>query len=473
MVQQQSSQRAGSQNQDAYRSRSRGGRLTANAIQSLKPSTELYEITDPACAGLKIRVLPTGVKSWAFRFYWGKKRQLLGLGLWPDLGLSEARELAHKARSVLGRGIDPRTAGIGRRATAVKVQTAGSAPRPRVRNVPRPSAAGTNCNTRSVLEVGAERSTDLSENPNDVPSDPHSVGFLAHEFYHRHIVKERNRKRPAYVQRILNTDVLPLWANRDARTITPREVIELLDKVVDRGSPVMANRISDVLSQLFKYGIHRAVVDDSPVKLLYRPGGIEKPRERALSDTELKAFLVNYQIVCRTRRSAHVLMILLLTLQRRQELALAKKSEFDLQARTWSIPDEHAKKNRGHVLHLTDWAVEEISALMRLAGNSPYLLPRKDGDQPINPMLITRTVKRLQARFKKIGVNEFTPHDLRRTGRTGLAALGVAPEIAERLLNHMKKGMKRVYDRHEYFNEKRDALEKWAKYLSGQCEHAQ
>jgi integrase len=313
----------------------------------------------------------------------------------------------------------------------------------------------------------------LSDDPDNVPKDAHSVLFLAHEFYHRHVVKERKRRRPAYVKRVLNADVLPQWSDRDARTITSREVIELLDKIVDRGSPVMANRTANILSQMFMYGIHRATVPDSPVKLMYRPGGTETPAERAFSETELKAFLLNCKTVCRTRRSGHILMTLLLTMQRRQELAFAKKTEFDLEKRTWSIPDEHAKKGRGHVLPLSDWAVEEIWSLMGISSASPYLLPRKGGLKPINPMLITRSVERLAHRFQAVGIEPFSPHDLRRTGRTALASLGVEDEIAERVLNHQKKGMKRVYDRFAYSPQKRDAIEKWAKYLSDLLVQAQ
>lgn len=163
-------------------------------------------------------------------------------------------------------------------------------------------------------------------------------------------------------------------------------------------------------------------------------------------------------------------MVLLLTLQRRQELALARKSDFDLDARTWSIPDEHSKgkrgQRRGHVLPLTSWAVTEISALMDLAGESPYLLPREDGAEPIDPKVITRAVKRLQRRFHKFGIQPWTPHDLRRTGRTALSALGVDDKIAERVINHKPVRIKRVYDRYEYFNEKKDALTKWEEHLS-------
>jgi integrase len=88
-------------------------------------------------------------------------------------------------------------------------------------------------------------------------------------------------------------------------------------------------------------------------------------------------------------------MTVLLTMQRRQELALAKTTEFDLEKRTWSIPEEHAKQGRDHVLPLSDWAVEEIRSLMGMSSASLYLLPRKDGLKPINPMLITHSVERL------------------------------------------------------------------------------
>ena len=448
-------------------SKPQGSRLTGNAITGLKPREALYEVTDPGSAGLKLRVMTSGSKYWFFRFYWRNKRQRLALGQWPAVGLAEARARAQKAREMLDEGIDPRKAGIFKRAN-VRAESAPQYHPP----VPVWQVVSTQVPARATSKV-VKRPTDLSDDPDNVPKDAHSVLFLAHEFYHRHVVKERKRRRPAYVKRVLNADVLPQWSDRDARTITSREVIELLDKIVDRGSPVMANRTANILSQMFMYGIHRATVPDSPVKLMYRPGGTETPAERALSETELKAFLLNCKSVCRTRRSGHILMTLLLTMQRRQELALAKKTEFDLEKRTWSIPDEHAKKGRGHVLPLSDWAVEEIRSLMGMSSASPYLLPTKDRLKPINPMLITRSVERLAHRFQAVDIEPFTPHDLRRTGRTGLASLGVEDEIAERVLNHQKKGMKRVYDRFAYSPQKRDAIERWAKYLGDLLTQAQ
>jgi len=109
----------------------------------------------------------------------------------------------------------------------------------------------------------------------------------------------------------------------------------------------MANRTASLLAQMFKFGIHRAIVENSPVMLLYRPGGKERARSRALSEEELKAFLQNLDDACRFQRLPHVLRVLLLTLQRRSELALAEWREFDLIGKTWTIPDAHAKTGYG------------------------------------------------------------------------------------------------------------------------------
>lgn len=94
------------------------------------------------------------------------------------------------------------------------------------------------------------------------------------------------------------------------------------------------------------------------------------------------------------------------------------------------------------------------------------MLPSSDKSQPIDPKYITRSVARCLKRFKKRGIAAFTPHDLRRTGRTGLARLGVKVDIAERVLSHARERVQATYDVHEYIAEKREALDKWAGYLA-------
>lgn len=354
----------------------------------------------------------------------------LSVGHFPETPLVEARRIVQEQRELLSKGIDPRSA----------------APR---RRRARPS-----------------------QSPATAPSgNKHSIEFLAHEFMERHV--KPNRERPAYVQSILNKDVLhaDAWLGRDARTIKPREVIELLDKIVARGSPVMANRTAGIIGQMFLYGVHRAIVESSPVQLLYDPGGKEKSRDRCLNDDELKALLKDPKEATRFERLAHVIVILLLTAQRRWEIALARWIDIDFAAKTWVIPDGHAKgkkgERKGHTVPLSDWAVKEFEALQRLAKRSRYVLPNDEADGPINPKLLTRGVARCQERMQKLGIAEFTLHDLRRTCRTGLGRLKILPHIAERVLNHAQEKIPGTYDVHDYLEEKREALDKWAAHLRG------
>ncbi len=335
--------------------------------------------------------------------------------------LADARERAMELRKAIDEGIDPRRA----------------RPRRRQQSVPLPLSAGI--------------------------SDKHSVEFLISEFIQRYL--RPHRKRPEWAEAILARDVLPKWKGRDARTITPAEVIDLLDGIVDRGARVLANRTASLLSQLFRFGIHRHIVTSSPVQLLYRPGGKEKARERILTDEELGAFLANPRACTRYERLEHVITVLLLTGQRRGELALARWSDVDLQARTWVIPDENAKGGRGHIVPLTDWAVEEFAALKREAEGSAWVLPANGGEDHIDPKQLSRSLAKCLTRFKECGIAAFTLHDLRRTCRTGLSRLKVEPHVAERVLNHVQPGVAGVYDRFAYMEEKRAALEKWAAHL--------
>jgi integrase len=377
--------------------------------------------TDPAAQGLQLRVRPNS-RTWLFRYRWRGQWVRMTIGHVPEMSLSDARNRALELRRVIDDGIDPRRTSPSRR-------------------------------ERSPTPSGSR------------PGDKYSIEYLASEFMARYI--RPTRKRPEYAQAILDKDVLSEWKNREARSIKPREVIELLDGIVARGSPVQANRTAALLGQLFKFGIHRQIVEDSPVKLLMRPGGKEKPRERVLSEAEIKAFLSDPLACTRFQRLAHVIKILLLTGQRRGELALARWRDIDLKGRTWTIPDENAKTGRGHIVPLSDFAVLEFDALRRKAKRPTWVLAADTGDGPLDAKLLTRGLAKCLERFKARKVQAFTLHDLRRTCRTGLARLKVAPHVAERVLNHVQERIPGTYDRHEYADEKRAALEKWAEHLKG------
>lgn len=412
-------------------------RLTVTRIIALESGAEPYDVPDPDMPGLQLHVGAQhadgtpGTKSWQYRFRWRGGRPKMTLGTYPEMGQQEAHEAVRAAKALINKGIDPRRGSPGRRAT------------------PKPAVGG------SII--------------------PYSVEHLADEFFKRHI--RPRLKCPDQVERLINVEVLTEWRTRDARAIKPRDVINLLNGIVDRGSKSIANDLGAYLRQMFLFGIQQGLVDENPVQLLYAPGGEEKPRTRALSDTELGALLGNLDdVLKRAPRTANAVRIALLTACRRGELTGARWSEFDLNSTEpmWRIPPERAKTGVEYLVPLVPAAVEELKLLKRIAGRSPYVLPADSGEGPIDSKLITRSIARHLDSLGKLGIKEFVFHDLRRTVRTGLARLkgpdgkpAVAPHIAERCLNHAQRGVIAAYDVHQYLTEKRQAFEQWAAHLKG------
>jgi integrase len=399
-------------------------RFTVTRLATLAPG----RYSDPAQESLYllVRAKAAGTsRTWVHRIKYRGGDTYLTVGHFPETSLADARKIVQDERELLAKGIEPKRAKARRRLT------------------PSPVAL-------SAAPVGGQ----------------HTIENLVHEFMTRHV--KRKLMRPDAVQRMLNRDVLTAdaWKGRDVRTITPREVIELLDGVVDRGSPVAANRLASKISQMFRFGVHRGLVESSPVQLLYQPGGKEEPRSRCLTNDELKVLLKDPKAATRFERLSHALVIFLLTAVRRSELALARFGEIDFNTKTWIVPAEHTKtKKAPNVVPLSDWAIREFEALQRLAKHSPWVLANDANDGPVNPKLLTRGVARCQSRMKELGIAEFTLHDLRRTCRTGLARLKVLPHIAERVLNHAQEKIEGTYDVFDYLEEKREALDKWAKHL--------
>ena len=326
-------------------------RLSAAQLSALAPTGEEFDIVDPAVAGLVLRVGPTGTKRWLFRFRWRGERPRIALGDFPQTGLAEAREIALAHRREIKRGIDPR-----------KSERPYLGPA----HVPPPASSELAQRTspsplRSIsVAVGAKGARGI---PMPELGDKSSFHFLAYE-YVEYFVKP-SRDVPEEVIRILVKDALPHWKGRDARTITPREIIERLDAIVARGAPVMANRTAAILDQMFRFGVHRSIVASSPVKLLFAPGGKERPKDRVLSEEELHRYLHGLPVVCTAPIRRHTLMVLQLTLVRRGSLAAARWTEFDFKNKTWRIPAENDKERRAHVVPLTDWAIVELFALKR------------------------------------------------------------------------------------------------------------
>jgi integrase len=354
-------------------------------------------------------------RTWLFRYQWGATWVRLTIGHHPQMGLADARGRAQELRRALDDGIDPRRA------------------RPRRQRG----------RARAALPTVATLA----------PDDRNSIAFLVHEFTHRYLRVER--RRPEQAESMLALHVLPEWGERDA----------LLNAMVARGKPTSANRTASLLGLMFRFGVQQHIVDASPVQLLMPPGGHEKPRNRVLSEDELRVWLADPHACIRKPWMVHAVTVLLLTGQRKGELAKARWHQVDLAKRIWTIPEDVAKNECEHLVPLSSWAVDELQWLKRWGDGSPWVMPmQKEPARHLDPHLISETVRRSVGRLRKQGIAPFRPHDLRRTVRTNLSRLRVEPHIAERVINHRQSG---PYDLWAYLDDKREALERWAAYLEG------
>lgn len=394
--------------------------FTDRYLASLRPTTRRYDVLDPSRKGLLLRVTPNGVKTFYFRYQQSLEVVRLMIGRYPATPLKKAYETHADLVKALNRGEDIRVS----------------------------------------LPPGV-RSKGLAHG---TPEAGITVGDLAKEFCDRYL--RRERKNPREAELVIEANIVRYWRTRPAKSITRRDGVLLLDKVVDRGSPVMANRVGALLSQMFRFAVTRGMLEASPFVALGRPGGSEKARNRRLSEKEIRIF---WKKLTRSRLSAEVriaLKLILVTAQRPGEVAHAAWKEFDLERKVWTIPPERSKNGQEHEVPLSPIALTLIHHLRRRFGETDYAIPSRcwearDG-APITIRALSQGIRDRRAHF---GLPRFTPHDLRRTAASLMTANGVPRLHVEKVLNHTIDDVAEIYDRHDYRKEKREAVDRLAESI--------
>jgi integrase len=270
--------------------------------------------------------------------------------------------------------------------------------------------------------------------------------------------------------------VIPAWGRRKANDITRRDVIELLDNIVDRGSPIAANRTLALVRRMFGWALSRDIVPANPCVGVQAPG-VETRRDRVLSAGEIAALWCALSDpgtgVSKPIRLA--LKLQLATAQRKGEIIAAEWSEFNLAEGMWTIPAERSKNGMPHRVPLSRLAIavlDEIS-LSPARQQSRWLFksPRQEG--PITGAAVDHAMRHDR---EALGTGDATPHDLRRTAASHMTSIGISRLVVSKILNHAEPGVTAVYDRHSYDREKRIALDAWAARLEeiirGQREHS-
>src|SRR5918993_5779584 len=279
------------------------------------------------------------------------------------------------------------------------------------------------------------------------------VTNLVQEFLARHAAQNRTA---AETIRIMNREVLPYWGSWTVGEVRKRDVIALLDRVRERGSPIMANRVLAAGRKFFNWCIGRGILEMSPCSGITAPAR-EQPRHRVLSDEELSLVLEAARQISFPFGS--IVKVLALTGQRRDEVGRMAWEHLDFSRQLWVIPGEHAKNGRPHLVQLSAPVLALLEGLPRTGG----LVFSGDGKT------LFQGYSKAKARLDRLsGVSDWTLHDLRRTVVSGMARLGGPPHVADKILNHQSgtiSGVAAVYQRHEFLEERKEALEVWGKHV--------
>lgn len=278
------------------------------------------------------------------------------------------------------------------------------------------------------------------------------------------------------VRSSLKRDLGPIL-KRKAKAIRRADLIEIVERKAEK-TPRAAALLLVYLKGLFSWAVHREILENSPAAVI-KPSRVSaalKPRNRGrvLTDDEIRAFWTNVETCGIDRLTAIALKMILVTGQRPGEVAGMRKGEID--GPIWVIPAERrGKSEAAQTVPLTDTALELIEAAKaeaarrekRRGWTSDYLFATRE-DSHLGTASIGRAVRRYVDELGNLDAEtwgHWTPHDLRRTCRTGLAACNIPEEIAERVIGHGKRGIVAVYNLHEYDAEKRRALKAWERHL--------
>lgn len=400
-----------------------GKALTTRAVEAAKPDpARRYEIPDPALSGLYLVVQSSGVKSWALRYRFGGKPAKLTLGRWPLMGVADARSAASEAIEAVQHGNDP---------SAAKKRT-----------------------------KAARLEAQLSERD--------MIKTLIEQYAKRHLT---SLKSGATVKRELERHVVNPWGERDIHDIAKRDVIDLLDGIADSGRVVTANRVRAYLNKFLNWCVERDILDVSPATGV-KPAGKEASRDRVLSDDEIRWFW----LACEAEGQpwGPLGKMLLLTGQRLSEVV--GMSDGEITGETWHLPASRTKNGRAHDVPLSAAVRDVLASVERIDGKAG-LYHTTTGATPLSGFHKGRA--HLAARMvgiasekagEPVEIPHWTFHDLRRTAATGMARLGIPVRVTEAVLNHVSGaggGIVGVYQRHDYADEKRDALEAWGRFVAG------
>lgn len=386
--------------------------LTDTKLRNIKPKEKLYKINDRD--GLYVAVTPAGTISFRYNYALHGRQETITFGRYGIGGitLAEAREQLHEAKKMVADGKSPAKEKA-RNKTRVK-----------------------NAETFSAWAEKWLRGYQMADSTRD----------MRRSVYARELEKK--------------------FGNRKLIEITHEDLRALTDTIVARGAPATAIHAREIVLHVYRWAIERGQKVENPAELV-RPSSIAKfePRDRTLSPEEIRLM---YQYLERTGSSPSIraaVRLLLLTMVRKSELTNATWNEINFSEALWTIPKERMKRRNPHLVFLSRQALDILIALKTFSGSSDYILPsRYDSDLPMSSATLNRVLDMTYKLAQKDGQDlaKFGPHDLRRTASTLLHEAGYNTDWIEKCLAHEQRGVRAVYNKAEYREQRTGMLQDWA-----------
>ena len=409
-------------------------RFTAAQIKRLKPTSKRAIIFEHGGRGFGLRIEPSGRKSFFLEYRFGeaeeRRNRVLTIGKYPTVSLTEARSIASQSLSQIEQDMDPATQRL----------------------------------TKTIADRNAL-----------------TVGDLVEEYIEKWAKVKKKERSWKEDERLLNKDILPVFGRKKAKDIRRRDIVLLLDAIVERGATITANRVLAVTRKMFNFAVGRDIIDASPCVQIPAPSK-ENRRERYLSEDEIKVFWEKLDDAKMSQEIRLALKFLLVTGQRKNEALGAEWSEFDLKNKWWTIPAEKSENKLTHRVPLTSTAMEILNELKKITGQYQFVFAspvghtkrnpeRKAGMFPILGSAVDRALRNnqinnLKTKQKNIfNLDHFTPHDLRRTVASMIKKSGVDRLVLKKILNHADREVTAIYDIYEDDKEKQVAMRTWDREL--------
>jgi integrase len=383
-------------------------RLTDRFLQTVTPPVAGRSVfIDTEVSGLELRVSAHSSKSWSIRYRLkGGERRRTTYKTYPAISLHEARARAKEIAAAAARGID--------------------------------------------LPAQEDRQHEEKEKSD---KRPQTVGHLLDQYIERYCKPNQRRWKP--VERMFEAHVKPGIGKKPLTELRRADLVELLDDLQnEKGLHAQVNRVRSQLVAALNWAVEHEYLDANPAAAVKRRK-TEATRERVLSDDELRAIWSAAEKLSNPSRA--LVKAWILTGQRRDEVRCMTWSEIDLGRALWILPAARNKGKRDHEIPLAP-------AMLALLGDRPRPgepLFTTDGRKPYAGQKRLKVILDRESR-----VTGWTFHDIRRTVSTGMASLHVPQDTIDRVLNHAKPGLARTYNRHQYLDEKRRALEAWAERVA-------